>query len=234
MKADMLALQRSVLWKSDFILDNWHRMSDSVSNLLCLYVLSEVVSRNAASQRRVETKRSRVQLNCDGTPWRTGGEVKGKLANGVGSQYSHAASEHGASSITAADAHISAASSRLNWRPCHFKWTSQFRRKTKSGFCACAITFQTQSTYCTTCCADPGYLLRDSDQNSKRLASVKVFFRLRSAAMSINTSTLLSSNSKSSVKAGRRHRMQLVSSFGDGKYSLIVGKPGHSVQGLPE
>ena len=29
----------------------------------------------------------RVQLECDGTRWRTGGEVKGKLANGVGSQY---------------------------------------------------------------------------------------------------------------------------------------------------
>ena len=30
----------------------------------------------------------RVQLKPDGTRWRTGGEVKGKLANGVGSQYS--------------------------------------------------------------------------------------------------------------------------------------------------
>ena len=39
------------------------------------------------------------------------------------------------------------ASSRLNWRPCRFKWTRAFRRKTKSGFCACAITFQKQSTY---------------------------------------------------------------------------------------
>ena len=33
-----------------------------------------------------------------------------------------------------------------NWRPRRFKWTRPFRRKTKSGFCACAITFQTQST----------------------------------------------------------------------------------------
>jgi len=32
--------------------------------------------------------RRRVQLKCDGTRWRTGGEVKVKLANGVGSQYS--------------------------------------------------------------------------------------------------------------------------------------------------
>ena len=58
----------------------------------------------------------------------------------------HTTSEHGVSSITTADAHTSAASSRLNWRPCRFKWTRPFRRKTKSGFCACAMTFQTQST----------------------------------------------------------------------------------------
>ena len=30
--------------------------------------------------------------------------------------------------------------------PARFKWTRPFRRKTKSGFCACAITFQKQST----------------------------------------------------------------------------------------
>jgi len=57
----------------------------------------------------------------------------------------HTTSEHGVSSITTADAHTSAASSPLNWRPSWFKWTRPFRRKTKSGFCACAITFQTQS-----------------------------------------------------------------------------------------
>jgi hypothetical protein len=55
-------------------------------------------------------------------------------------------SEHGVSSITTADAHTSAASTWLNWRPRRFKWTRPFRRKTKSCFCACAITFQTQST----------------------------------------------------------------------------------------
>ena len=60
----------------------------------------------------------------------------------------HTTSEHVVSSITtitSADAHTSAASSWLNWRPRLFKWTRPFRRKTKSGFCACAITFQTQS-----------------------------------------------------------------------------------------
>jgi len=57
----------------------------------------------------------------------------------------HTTSEHGVSSITTVHAHASAASSRLT-PTCRFKWTRPFRRKTKSGFCACAITFQTQST----------------------------------------------------------------------------------------
>jgi len=75
----------------------------------------------------------------------------------------HTTSERGVSSITTADANTSAASSRLNWRPRRFKWTRPFGRKTKSGFCACAITFQTQTTpfavlsrqrlACTTVCA---------------------------------------------------------------------------------
>ena len=56
-------------------------------------------------------------------------------------------SEHGVSSITTADAHSSAASNRLNWRPHRFKRTRPFRRKTKSCFCACSITFQTQYTH---------------------------------------------------------------------------------------
>jgi len=69
--------------------------------------------------------------------------VKGKLANGVGSQYSHATLKHGVSSITTTDVQTLAASSWLNWRPRLFKWTCPFQRKTKSGFWACAITFQT-------------------------------------------------------------------------------------------
>ena len=73
--------------------------------------------------------------------------MKGKLANGVGSQYSPTTSEHGVSNITNADAHTSAASSRLNGRSRRFKWTRPFRRKTESSFCACAITFQTHALY---------------------------------------------------------------------------------------
>jgi len=55
---------------------------------------------------------------------------------------SSATSERGVSSITTADAHTSAARSRLNWSPRRLRWTRPFHRKTKSGFCACAITFQ--------------------------------------------------------------------------------------------
>ena len=67
-------------------------------------------------------------------------------------------SEHGVSSINTADARTSAASSRLNWHPRWFKWTCPFRRKTKSGFCACAITFQTQSTCDRTTSLPPSYI----------------------------------------------------------------------------
>ena len=56
-------------------------------------------------------------------------------------------SEHGVSSITTADAHTSAASSRLNWcPPADLNGLVRFARKKKCGFCVCAITFQTQST----------------------------------------------------------------------------------------
>ena len=58
----------------------------------------------------------------------------------------HTTLEYGVSSITTADEHTLAVSSRLNWCPRRFKKTRPFRRNIKSGFCACAITFQTQST----------------------------------------------------------------------------------------
>jgi hypothetical protein len=66
------------------------------------------------SMSHLQCPDNRVLLKPDGTRRRTGGEVKGKLANGVGSQYSHTTSERGVSSITNADVHTSAASSRLN------------------------------------------------------------------------------------------------------------------------
>jgi hypothetical protein len=67
----------------------------------------------------------------------------------------HTTSENCVYSITTADAHTSAASSRLNWRPCRFQRTRLFCRKMKSGFCACAITFQMQSTTDMWCSHSP-------------------------------------------------------------------------------
>jgi len=87
----------------------------------------------------------RLQLKCDDTRWRKGGEMK--RVEWVASTF-YTTSEHGVSSITTADAHTSAASSRLNWPHRRFKWTRPFHRKTKSGFCACAITFKLASTTC--------------------------------------------------------------------------------------
>jgi len=58
----------------------------------------------------------------------------------------HITSERGVSSITTADAHNSAGSSRLNWRTRWFKRTRPFRPKKKSCFYACVITFQLAST----------------------------------------------------------------------------------------
>jgi len=89
---------------------------------------------------------SRVQLKCDGTRWRTGGKWRGNWQMEWVASTLLTTSELGVSSITTADAHTSAVSSRLNWHPCRFKWTHLFRQKMKSGFCACTITFQMQSS----------------------------------------------------------------------------------------
>jgi len=77
---------------------------------------------------------------------RGGGEWRGNWRMEWIASTLHTTWEHGVSSITIADAHISAASSRLNWRLRRFKWARPFCRKTKSGFCAYAITFQLAST----------------------------------------------------------------------------------------
>jgi len=63
------------------------------------------------------------------------GKWRGKLANAVGSQdSSHYIGTWCVSSITTADAHTSAASSRLNWRPCRFKWTRPVSTKDEIWF----------------------------------------------------------------------------------------------------
>jgi hypothetical protein len=76
-----------------------------------------------------------AHAGSDGTRRRTGGEVKGKDANGVGSQSSWIQTPH-----------FSTASSWLNWAPPPIEMDSPFRRKTNSGFCACAVTFRVGST----------------------------------------------------------------------------------------
>jgi len=105
----------------------------------------------APSLQHVQLKYCRLQLKCDGTQWRTEGKWRENWRMDWIASTLHTTSEHGVSSITTADAHISAASSRLNWHRRRFKWTRPFRRKTKSGFCACAITFQLASTYSSLC-----------------------------------------------------------------------------------
>jgi hypothetical protein len=47
-----------------------------------------MATREKTAPYSVHVYRGRVQLKCDGTRLCTGGEVKGKLANRVGSQYS--------------------------------------------------------------------------------------------------------------------------------------------------
>jgi len=54
--------------------------------------------------------------------------------------------EHGVSSITTADAHTSAANSRLNLTsPADLNGLVRFAKRRKSGFCACPSTFQLAS-----------------------------------------------------------------------------------------
>ena len=91
----------------------------------------------------------RMETESAGTRWRTGGEVRGKEANEVGSQQSSAWLETVHPVLLqsfSADPHSKKASTRLNWHPRRYKWARPFRWKTESGFCACAITFRFHST----------------------------------------------------------------------------------------
>ena len=59
----------------------------------------------------------------------------------------HTTSEHGLSSVTTADgAQLGCQQSTELTPPGRFKWTRPFRRKTKTGFCECAVAFQLAST----------------------------------------------------------------------------------------
>jgi hypothetical protein len=93
-----------------------------------------------------------VQLKCDGTQWRTGGEVKGKLTNGVGSQYpSHYLGTWCIQHYYRWCAHLGCQqSTELTLLRPDLNGLVRFAERRKSDFCACAITFQTQSTFLTT------------------------------------------------------------------------------------
>ena len=101
----------------------------------------DFVVHNGQKHRTVE---SSWNVTAHGDAWE--GKWRGKWQMEWVANTLHTTSEHGVSSITTADARNLATSSRLNWRPRRFKWTRPFRRKTKSDFCMCAITFQAQST----------------------------------------------------------------------------------------
>jgi hypothetical protein len=71
----------------------------------------------------------RVHFKPDGTRWRTGGEVKGELANGVGSQYSsHYLGTWCIQHYYRWSAHLGCQQS-TELTPPWFKWTRPFRRK---------------------------------------------------------------------------------------------------------
>jgi hypothetical protein len=116
---------------------------------------------------------NRVQLKYDGTRWRRDGKWRGNWRMQWVASTLHTTSEHGVSSITTADAHTSAASSRLKWLPRRLKLTRPFCRKTKFGFSACAITFHTLCTHLTL--------------GTAKFASKAVALRARHAGMTMDT-----------------------------------------------
>jgi len=111
-------------------------------NLHGNHFYSQTIQPHVDEQKRMVVSNWNVMTHGDAREWKWRGNWRMEWVTSTG----HTTSEHGVYNITTTDAHTSAASSRLNWRPCLFKWTRPFRRKKKSGFCACAITFQMQST----------------------------------------------------------------------------------------
>jgi hypothetical protein len=139
----------AVFWTSDFNCFIYHTYIH-IGLCVCACVrarryITQVYTIQSCGDNMLWT--GRVQLKRDGAH---GDAREGKWRGNWRMEWVastlHTTSEHDVSSITTADVHTSAARSRLNWRPHLFKWARPFRRKTKSGFCACAITLQTQST----------------------------------------------------------------------------------------
>ena len=147
-----------------FLSDTWRKQVVCRLNLFLHYDKTYFLSNDIAVKvdslgtlQNEPSDRCRVQLKRDGTRWRTGGEVKGKLANGVGSQSpSHRFTlprnmVYPALQPLMRTPRLPA----VDWTdaPRRFKCTRPFRRKTRSGFCACAIMFHTQSSIQSISCS---------------------------------------------------------------------------------
>jgi hypothetical protein len=84
-------------------------------------------------------------LKCDGTRWRTGGEVKGKLANGVGRQYPSIPRNLVYPALLPLMRTPQLAVVDWTDAPTDLNGLVRFAER-QSGFCACAIIFKTQYT----------------------------------------------------------------------------------------
>ena len=94
-----------------------------------------------------EIEPGRVQLKCDGTRWRMGREEKCKLVNGVGSQCpSHYLGTWCIQHYYRWCAHLGCQYSTEVTLPADLNGLVRFAERRNLGFCAYAITFQTQST----------------------------------------------------------------------------------------
>ena len=101
LKRDRNMLNIGALSYEDISISQLINVVSLVSHILSEHIRKTNRSHQHTYQRRIAPQsprlwrqrqfcnlfRVRVQLKCDGTRLCTGGEVKGKLANGVGSQY---------------------------------------------------------------------------------------------------------------------------------------------------
>ena len=117
--------------------DNFLQKHFSVQFNLKLYFVNQVMRKGIRVRMHTiaATALRRVQLKCDGTRWRKGGEVEEKLANGVGSQYpSHYLGTWCIQHYYRWCAHLGCQQSTELTSPRRFKWTRPFRAKDEIWF----------------------------------------------------------------------------------------------------
>ena len=137
----LFLISSNVMWQAAVILTCYSIVSLSLFLYSCTNPYINLICHSASIWSIVLESSWNVMAHGDTRKWKWRGDWRMEwVASSL-----HTTSEHGVSSITTADAHTSAASNRQNWCPCRFKWTHPFCRKTKSGFCTCAFTFETQS-----------------------------------------------------------------------------------------